>query len=67
MPSSEVMPKFYRGTLRSSSGQKVTNPQQAKAIASSEERAEKANGGVYPEPTRRRRKKPSQGMAARTR
>src|SRR5579863_3946900 len=49
MPSSEVMPKFYRGTLRSSSGQKVTNPLQAKAIAVSERQNEKKHGGVYEE------------------
>lgn len=31
-----VMGEFKRGTLRSSSGDKVTNPKQAKAIALSE-------------------------------
>lgn len=49
MPSSQVMPKFKRGTLKSSSGQKVTNPKQAVAIKLSEERAEKKHGGHYPE------------------
>ena len=32
----KVMGEFKRGTLRSSSGQKVTKPSQAKAIAMSE-------------------------------
>jgi len=31
-----VMREFYAGTLKSGSGQKVTNPAQAKAIAMSE-------------------------------
>lgn len=35
MPASEIMHKFKHGTLRSGSGQKVTNPAQAKAIAAS--------------------------------
>jgi hypothetical protein len=33
---SKVMKEFQAGTLRSSSGQKVTNPAQARAIALSE-------------------------------
>lgn len=49
MPSSEVMPKFYRGQLRSSSGQKVTNLAQARAIVASERANEKRHGGVYAE------------------
>ena len=49
MPSTAVMGKFKRGTLRSGSGNKVTNPKQAVAIMYSERRAEKANGGKYPE------------------
>lgn len=36
-----VMGEFKRGTLRSSSGQKVTNPRQARAIAMSEAGIEK--------------------------
>lgn len=52
MPSSQVMPKFKRGTLKSSSGQKVTNPAQARAIAASEAREEKKHGGHYPEKKR---------------
>lgn len=35
---SRVMGEFKRGTLRSSSGRKVTKPAQAKAIALSEQR-----------------------------
>lgn len=51
MPSSEVMPKFKSGKLHSGSksGPVVTNPAQARAIAASEEKAEKQNGGKYPE------------------
>ena len=51
MPSKDVMKKFAKGKLHSGSktGKKVTNPKQAKAIASSEARAEKGNKGKYPE------------------
>lgn len=35
MPASEIMHKFKHGTLRSGSGQLVTNPAQARAIAAS--------------------------------
>lgn len=35
MPADQVMREFAAGTLRSSSGQKVTNPAQARAIAAS--------------------------------
>ena len=38
---SVVMAEFTRGTLYSGSGHKVTNPAQAKAIASSESRGDK--------------------------
>lgn len=38
MPWDEVMKKFHRGTLRSGSGEKVTNPMQAVAIKYSEKR-----------------------------
>lgn len=34
----KVLSEFKRGTLKSSSGQKVTNPKQAVAIAFSEQR-----------------------------
>jgi hypothetical protein len=53
MPSSQVMHKFKAGKLRSSSGQKVTNPKQAVAIKLSEEREEKKHGGNYPEKKKR--------------
>lgn len=33
MPAEEIFHKFKRGTLKSSSGQKVTNKKQAIAIA----------------------------------
>lgn len=58
MPSRDVMPKFYRGQLHSGSksGPVVTSPAQAKAIASSEARAEKANGGRYPDRKKKRRR-----------
>jgi len=36
MPWDEVMPKFKAGTLRGSSGAKVTDPKQAVAIQYSE-------------------------------
>ena len=50
MPSSAVMGKFKAGKLKSGgSGKTVKNPKQAVAIMYSEKRAEKANGGVYPE------------------
>lgn len=49
MPSSKVMPKFKAGSLKSSSGQKVTNPKQAVAIMMSEKRTEAKHGGKYPE------------------
>lgn len=47
MPSRLVMPKFARGKLHSGSkhGPIVTSPAQAKAIASSERRAELAGKG----------------------
>lgn len=37
----KVMREYHGGKLRSSSGQKVTNPRQAKAIAASEQRRAK--------------------------
>lgn len=45
------MPKFRAGHLHSGSktGPKVTNPAQAAAIMYSEQKAEAANGGEYPE------------------
>jgi len=51
MPSSEVMGKFKRGQLHSGSksGPRVKSRKQAIAIMLSEERAEKRNGGKYPE------------------
>ena len=57
MPSSAVMGKFKAKTLRSGSGQRVTNPKQAVAIMYSERRAEKANGGKYPENGKRKKGK----------
>tara|TARA_R110001583_G_scaffold78488_1_gene212695 strand:- start:157 stop:453 length:297 start_codon:yes stop_codon:yes gene_type:complete len=35
MPADEIMSKFKRGTLKSGSGKKVTDREQAKAIAAS--------------------------------
>jgi hypothetical protein len=59
MPSSEVMHKFGAGRLRSGgpSGPVVRSRKQAIAIKLSEERKEKANGGVYPEGKRRPKQK----------
>jgi len=56
MPASEVMGKWKRGQLHSGSksGPKVKSQKQAVAIMLSERRAERANGGKYPE---RRNKK----------
>jgi hypothetical protein len=64
------MPKFYRGSLSSSSGQKVTNIRQAKAIAASERENEKEHGGVYREgkkPVRRFHNQTSGKMHKRVR
>lgn len=68
MPSSEVMSKWKAGKLRSGgpSGPPVKNQRQAVAIMLSEQRKEKANGGVYPEPTRKQ-KKAAGKMAEKTR
>lgn len=49
MPSSEVMHKWKKGKLRSSSGGKVTSQRQAVAIMLSEKRNEAAHGGHYKE------------------
>lgn len=57
MPSSQVMAKFKSGKLKSSSGDKVTNPKQAVAIMLSEKRNEKRHGGKYKEGSRAMKKK----------
>lgn len=44
MPASEIMHKFKHGTLKSSSGKKVTNRKQALAIAASYNKKEKKHG-----------------------
>lgn len=49
---SKVMREFEAGTLRSSSGEKVTNPKQAVAIGYSE--AREAGEKVKPPPDERR-------------
>ena len=41
---SKVMRAFHEGDLKSSSGENVTNPEQAKAIAMSEGRAAEERG-----------------------
>ena len=57
MPSSAVMGKFKAGKLKSGgSGKTVKNPKQAVAIMLSEQRNEKAHGGVYQESGRRKRR-----------
>lgn len=43
--AAKVMREFHRGTLRSSSGEKVTKPSQAKAIATSEQRRARRKKG----------------------
>lgn len=65
MPSKDVMPKFYHGTLHSGSGHKVTNLEQALAIAHSEHAKEKKHGGHYPEGHKGKKKKKSMGEALR--
>lgn len=45
MPFTNVMPQFKAGTLKSGSGQKVTNPKQAVAILLSE-KAKAAQGNT---------------------
>lgn len=56
MPSSKVMHKFKHGQLHSGKhGPKVKSRKQAIAIKMSEERAEKAHGGKYPEKRREKR------------
>lgn len=59
MPSSQVMPKFKAGKLRSGSktGKRVTNPKQAVAIMLSEKRAEGKHGGKYPEKGKKARER----------
>lgn len=59
MPASEVMGKFKRGKLHSSSksGPKVKSRAQAIAIKMSEERAESKHGGKYPERGKKAREK----------
>lgn len=47
MPWNEVMDKFKAGSLRSSSGQKVTNPKQAVAIEMSEKSAAEHGKSEY--------------------
>ena len=44
----KVMHEFKTGTLKSSSGQRVTNPKQAIAIGLSEERAARARRSRRP-------------------
>jgi hypothetical protein len=48
MPWDEVIPKFRAGKLKSSSGQKVTNPKQAVAIEYSEKGEAKDNPEYRP-------------------
>lgn len=57
MPSSQVMAKFKAGKLKSSSGDRVTNPKQAVAIMLSEKSNEKRHGGKYKEGARAMKKK----------
>ena len=52
MPWNQVMPKFQAGKLRSSSGQRVTNPKQAVAIEYSE-KGEAEKGKSEYQPSRR--------------
>ncbi len=58
MPSKDVMHKFKAGKLHSGSksGPPVKSREQAVAIKMSEERAEKAHGGKYPEKKKRKAK-----------
>lgn len=58
MPSSEVMHKWGAGKLHSGSkhGPKVKSQKQAVAIMMSEKRKEKAHGGKYPDPKKKKKK-----------
>jgi hypothetical protein len=57
MPSSEVMHKFKKGTLKSGSGEPVKDRDQALAILMSEKRNEEAHGGHYESGAERKRPK----------
>ena len=64
----KVMHEFGSGKLRSSSGQKVTNPKQAIAIALSEQRRAKKykeGGGVTPEEAAERKRLEESAAKAR--
>ena len=50
MPFTNVMPQFKAGTLKSGSGQKVTNPKQAVAILMSEKKKADAGDEEYQAP-----------------
>lgn len=55
MPRQEIFEKFEKGTLRSSSGQKVTNRKQAIAIAMSYSGAEHAMSKHHGKKKRRKK------------
>ena len=50
MPFTNVMPQFSAGTLKSGSGQKVTNPKQAVAIMLSEKQKAQQGNQEYQAP-----------------
>jgi len=50
MPFTNVMPQFKAGTLKSGSGQKVSNPKQAVAIMLSEKAKAQAGNKEYQAP-----------------
>lgn len=56
MPSSAVMGKYKRRTLKSGSGRKVKSRKQAVAIMLSEKRKEQKHGGKYPHSKKGKRK-----------
>jgi len=60
VPSSAVLGKFKRGTLKSGSGEKVESRDQAIAIMMSEKRKELEHGGHYPEHSSRKKKNPQE-------
>jgi hypothetical protein len=67
MPFNNVMPQFKAGTLKSGSGQKVTNPKQAIAIMLSEKQKAAAGDQEYQAPNlmnalKKKKKGQSNGM-----
>lgn len=63
MPYTNVMPQFGAGTLKSGSGQKVTNPKQAIAIMMSEKQKAQQGDEEYQAPNLMKALKKKKGQA----